>query len=45
LTLWGADAVARRPLENASSDGDIKPLALFIAEEMGFCPVFDRKYT
>jgi len=26
--------------EKASSDGDIKPQTLFIAEEMRFCPGF-----
>ena len=41
---WTVIRVQRRSaymaaLENASSDGDIKPLALFIAEEMGIRPV------
>jgi fido (protein-threonine AMPylation protein) len=45
---WTVIRVQRRStymaaLENASSDGDIKPLALFIAEEMGVGPGFERK--
>ncbi len=42
---WTIIRVQRRndyisALEKASSDGDIKPLTLFIAEEMRFCPGF-----
>ncbi len=42
---WTVIRVQRRSdymdaLEKASSDGDIKPLTLFIAEEMRFCPGF-----
>jgi fido (protein-threonine AMPylation protein) len=43
---WTVIRVQRRSaymaaLENASSDGDIKPLVLFIAEEMGVAPGFE----